>query len=227
MGSDRQPSPEMVVDLIVAAAQRGIQKVSVATVVTFVPSPAPGKLAEASVQPMIMDRRKSGTVEPKPQLPSLPVLFPGGGGWALEWGLSVGDPVLVVCADEDIHAWLDNMKVPAPPQTGRRHDYSDGMVLPIFGPQSSPVGTPSNLKITGPTGVVLNIEGATGIVNVGAEAAADFVALAAKVDAELAKVKAAIAGAAVSAGDGGATFKSNIVAALNFATTAATKTKAT
>lgn len=171
MGSEIQPGPEQVIDLLLAAAHKGIQKVVAATVVTFVPAPAPGQLAEASVQPMVMDRRRSGKVEAKPQIPHLPVLFPGGGGWRIEWGLSPGDPVLVVCADEDIHAWLTAMAVPAPPQTGRRHDFSDGLVLPLFGPQSTVAGVPSDLSITGPGGLALLVEGATGIVHLGGESA--------------------------------------------------------
>ena len=56
---------------------------------------------------------------------------------------------------------------------------------------------------------------ANGKVYLGSPAATDYVALASKVEAELNKIKTAISGAAVSPGDGGAAFKTNIISALN------------
>lgn len=53
-----------------------------------------------------------------------------------------------------------------------------------------------------------------GNVYLGSKDATDYVALASKVEAELAKIKNAISGAAVSGGDGGAAFKANIIAGL-------------
>lgn len=72
-----------------------------------------------------------------------------------------------------------------------------------------------------------------GIVHLGAAAGAAFLARADRVEAELLKIKNAINAAGVSAGDGGASFKANIIAALNGSSmgaagsTAATKVKGT
>lgn len=52
------------------------------------------------------------------------------------------------------------------------------------------------------------------LIHLGATTGADFVALAALVEAELSTLKAAINGAAVVAGDGGAAFKANLILAL-------------
>jgi phage baseplate assembly protein V len=65
-------------------------------------------------------------------------------------------------------------------------------------------------------------------VRLGSDAASDYVARASLVDARLSALKSAISGAAVVAGDGGAAFKTNLLAALSSwpASVAASKVKA-
>lgn len=65
-------------------------------------------------------------------------------------------------------------------------------------------------------------------VRLGSDSAADYVALASLVSTELGKLKTAITNAAVTAGDGGAVFKTNLLAALTNwpASVAAGKVKA-
>ena len=78
-------------------------------------------------------------------------------------------------------------------------------------------------------GSIAIVPSGSGLVHVGADPGAEFIALATKVATELTALKSAISGAAVAGGDGGATFKSNILAALTAwpGDVAATKAKAT
>lgn len=105
-------------------------------------------------------RRADGTdaFETWPTLPSVPLLFPGGGLAAVAWTPTAGDRVLVVFSDEDpSDAWLTTAV--ADPRGAGRHDPSHGFAVPL--------ASAANI------------------------AAAEFVALASKVDAAVEAIKTA------------------------------------
>lgn len=154
----------------------------------------------ASVQLCIRQRLvvEGGTeLQPAALLPSVPVLFPRGGGTFITWPIQKGDHVLVVFQDGSIDRWTQMGGV-VDPIDPRAHVLSDAVAIPGFYPY------PRALPATDPDAIVLGAEGVE----------AKFVALAEKVEAALVALKDAIQSAAVSGGDGGATFKTSILAAL-------------
>lgn len=63
-----------------------------------------------------------------PILPDVPVVFPGGGGFALTFPVAAGDECLVVFASRCIDAWWQSGGV-GEPMEPRMHDLSDGFAL--------------------------------------------------------------------------------------------------
>lgn len=90
----------------------------------------------AKVQPC--PRRKfrgSADSVPLPVLPRVPVAFPGGGGMCITWPLLPGDSCLIGFAERDLEKWADDGGV-YDPLTNRRHNLSDGIVLPLVATRS-------------------------------------------------------------------------------------------
>ena len=92
-----------------------------------------------SVTPALrLNRRLEDGSTKEEQLPLLvdvPVVFPGGGGFALTFPLVDGDPVLVVFASRCIDQWWDTGNASLPGDA-RMHDLSDGFAIP--GPRPRP-----------------------------------------------------------------------------------------
>ena len=85
-----------------------------------------------SVQPAVAGRisdeaGKASSVD-LPILPDVPVVFPGGGGFALTFPVAAGDECLVVFASRCIDAWWQSGGV-GEPMEPRMHDLSDGFAL--------------------------------------------------------------------------------------------------
>ena len=85
-----------------------------------------------SVQPAVAGRisdeaGKAASVD-LPILPDVPVVFPGGGGFALTFPVAAGDECLVVFASRCIDAWWQSGGV-GEPMEPRMHDLSDGFAL--------------------------------------------------------------------------------------------------
>lgn len=60
---------------------------------------------------------------------SVPVHYPGGGGFLLSFPLKKGDTGWLICADEDISFFVQTGKVSAP-GVFRRHDLADSFFIP-------------------------------------------------------------------------------------------------
>jgi hypothetical protein len=159
----------------------------------------------------------------KPVFESLPVVqnvriaWPGGGavgGWFFHVPLQAGDAVLLIFSTLDAGEWEDTGKL-SNPNTTQRHTLQSAFAFPFWRAPAAlpPFGGAVHLKA--------DMIAFGGLVT-------QFVALAPLVTAQLNALKAAIAGAAVVAGDGGAAFKANLIAALSAwpATVAATKVRA-
>jgi hypothetical protein len=98
-----------------------------------------------------------------------PVLYPGGGGFALLWPLDVGDEVLGLCADRGAQAWRANRD---PGQSfifdQRHHNLSDAMLLPvsITAPETAPEDWGDDFYLVGPAGHAIKVAGVDGEITI-------------------------------------------------------------
>lgn len=120
---------------------------------------------------------------PLPTVANVPVVQLGGVLGGLNVPLSPGDTVLLVCADRSLDEWKALGSPETVPQDTRRCDLTDAIAIAGLRPFSTPT-PPTNYA---PGAVVMH--GAD--VRLGSSAAVDFVALASRVLAELASIKAA------------------------------------
>lgn len=156
----------------------------------------------ADIKPMVGDQFQeedgSTTDISLPIISKVPVIFPGAGSFRITFPVTPGDTVLLVFSDRSIDGWLDQGGESFPSDR-RRHHLSDAVAIPGLHPNNAPWNGAED-----------------GVITLGSDSgSADFVALASAVSSQLSTLKAAISGAAVTAGDGGASFKAAIMAALS------------
>lgn len=158
-----------------------------------------GSAATVDVQPMVNDVRRDPVSnaresEPWPTIHSVPVAYPRGGGYTLQFPMRAGDAVTLVAFDLDPTAWRQQGANGGPqdPPDIRRHGGGHWYAIPcdLTDPgalQSSAAA--ANALVVGVDGgqpqIVIN--GST--IQLGASGG-DFVALASKVDAINRDVKA-------------------------------------
>jgi hypothetical protein len=152
----------------------------------------------ADVKPLIRDafEDEDGAIsnESLPVIPHVPVMFPGGAGLRLTFPLNPGDTGLLVFSDRSLDTWQDQGGEVSPTDL-RRHHLSDAVFFPGLHPNNKPWSGAE-----------------AGVVTLGSDTgAADFVALAAKVTAQLNALKSAIAAASASFLDGGAALNAQLV----------------
>jgi hypothetical protein len=70
-----------------------------------------------------------GTIVPRSQIASIPVLVLGGGGYFLSFPLNPGDLGWIAANDRDISLFLQSYSQ-SPPNTTRMFDFSDGLFIP-------------------------------------------------------------------------------------------------
>ncbi len=164
-----------------------------------------------------------------PVLPGVRVALPRGGGFGLSLPLAVaaGNTGTLTFCERTLDRW-NVAGGEVDPEDDELHGLNGAIFRPDIHPDDD---VPGNIHATD---LVLSNDAASfGIwvsnsdVRIGDSSASDFAALASLVETELAAIKSAIAGAAVVPSDGGAAFKTNILAALvGFpASVAATKVK--
>jgi hypothetical protein len=183
----------------------------------------------ATVRPMVagaaLNDEGAFVLEYPPDIYDVPVLFPRSrfGGVTLPFG--VGETVQILYNQRDIGQWR---------ATNQRGSPGDHRINSMAGAVAL-VGCYADvntLETHDAMNVVIYIEGGGRYVLLGSGAATSFVALSDLVEAQLTALVSAINGAAVVANDGGAAFKTNLLAALELAgfgasgSTAATKVKA-
>ena len=117
-----------------------------------------------SVQPAVAGRisdeaGKAASVD-LPILPDVPVVFPGGGGFALTFPVAAGDECLVVFASRCIDAWWQSGGV-GEPMEPRMHDLSDAYVeitpggaVTAVGPSSVTVRSGGSITLDAPRIVI-------------------------------------------------------------------------
>lgn len=179
------------------------------------------------VRRAIADTEGNTQHEDLPKLPNVPVLFPRSAAFSATWPLAKGDFVLVVFCSSAIGQWRETGEVSNPVDL-RRHDLSHAIAIPGIAPKGSTIPTASDAAL-------LEVSGTATHVQVGA-GSAEFVSRDDKVQARLGELFDAITNAVPKPGglDGGAQFKTQLLAALTSAgwsstgtspTTAATKLK--
>lgn len=160
--------------------------------------------------------------ESMPIISHVPVIHPSGGGFFAHFPLAKGDPVTLIIADRSIDRWLDKGGE-VDPGYSHTHELSDAFAIPGGRPDPKKLSGMSSSKLTigkdGDTSLQIAIDGSAISLSTGS----DFVSLAAKVDSELNKIKAAMLTCTVASAPGPVTFASPYV----HVSTAATKVKAT
>jgi hypothetical protein len=154
--------------------------------------------------------RSSGehSFEADPVCPSVPVVWPRVGAWALTMALAPGDTGLLVCCDGDVGTWRSGSGDVVDPVNLQRHHLSHAVFVPglyrrggalaraatgtaavVLGSDTSgariTLRTDGSLEIAQGDAVVARVA-ADGTVHLGASSAASFVALATLVDARFA-----------------------------------------
>jgi hypothetical protein len=93
---------------------------------------SPGPPATCTVQPAIRERLNINGNISHVQLPILinvPVIYPGGGGYAITWPLNVGDEGIIVYQDKCYDAFWQSGGIQNQVEK-RRHDLSDAVFYP-------------------------------------------------------------------------------------------------
>ena len=98
-----------------------------------------------------------------PLLLDCPVMMPRGGGFALTFPVAAGDECLVVFADACIDSWWQSGGVQSQAEK-RRHDLSDGIVIPGLWSQPNRLTIGEGIRLTATAGgasVALTASGVT------------------------------------------------------------------
>lgn len=124
------PTLKQVMDRIVKKNLEGVDVAFPATIVSFDPV-----TQSCKVNPIIL--RKDPDTEiplPIPIMGGIPVVFPAGATYSIQWPLLPGDPVLVVLCSQSIEDWLASGAPIVTPQSPRRHGLSDAVAIPGMRP---------------------------------------------------------------------------------------------
>lgn len=163
----------------------------------------------ADIKPLIkrVIRRANGepVEEELPVIPGTPVVFPGAGGFFLSFPVAVGDTGLVIFCERNLDRWRE---------TGRDVNPGDQSCHPLSGATFHPGLRASSAKLAGADATNLAIGKDGGyVVHFAADSvefpagAANFLARADKVEAQLKKIADMFAGWTPVPNDGGAALK--------------------
>jgi len=83
----------------------------------------------ATVQPMVMLVDVSDNTRMRKAVANIPVISLGGGGFHISFPLKEGDLGWILASDRDISQFIKSLKA-APPNTFRKHTFSDGWFIP-------------------------------------------------------------------------------------------------
>ncbi len=87
-----------------------------------------------SVQPLISMITTSNEIVQRSVIPSIPVQWPGGGGFVMSWPLRAGDFGWIKSNDRDISLFLQSLRrgspASSPPNTARKWSFSDAVFIP-------------------------------------------------------------------------------------------------
>jgi len=146
-----------------------------------------------SVKPIAGQVLSDGRIVSVPVIADVPVLFPGGGGFAIVWTPMAGDEVDLLIASHSIDDWMNSpvLAVDIPPVSDRRQKLTDAVAIPGIRPKTRPRAS----GVTAGTDLVLGLEsGVTEIrvkattIQLGSATAASPLALAPLVEGYLTQV---------------------------------------
>lgn len=124
MSRDTDPDLNDIFAVAFEREQAAIRTIIPAHVTAFSRNPR-----ECSVKIDLLAQLRSGDTVQIPEINRCPVVWPVGGGFAMDADLAIGEQVLVLVCDRDISGWLPTGAVEAP---SRRllHDVTNAIVLP-------------------------------------------------------------------------------------------------
>lgn len=153
MSNDKPQTPTLpgVIDGAITARLKNLRVAMPARVETY-----DAATQSCSCQPLVYDGYFDETgrrqAEKLPVVTSVPVCFPGSGGFRVTFPLSTGDTVLLVFASSSIDRWLANGGE-VDPIDDRRHHLTDAIAIPGLRDLSHAVtGVPSTTMSIGKTG---------------------------------------------------------------------------
>lgn len=161
------------------------------------------------VKGSVKDSDGNNVFELRPVIQNVPVRWERAGGHYDHKPLTTGDHGWLIFSEDSYANWRATGEISEPGDL-TRHAISYPFFLPGAWPDDDPltdVGDSEGVHIV-PAGSFRRFSKA-------GSTTADFVALATETAAQLTTLKSAISGAAVVAGDGGASFKAAIIAALS------------
>lgn len=159
------------------------------------------------------------TTEALPVLKDVRVAFPKGGGFVLTFPLAAGDPGEVFFTENSIDQWLSKGGVTTPGDVGR-FTLSGAVFHAGLCPNAENIADDisSDLVLGKEGGAQVRGKSATvEVTSGGASSAADFVALAAKLDQWIAALDTVLRTWVVAPTDGGAALKAAYIAAVSTA----------
>lgn len=202
------------------AARGQIATVNVMLPATVVSYDEPTQVATVKIVPCFRRRDPSQgnavVCYAPPNIPGIPVAFPGAGDYSITWPLAEGSVGVLMICDRSIDEWKSTGDPRTEPQDARRHDLTDGVFLPAARSPADPI------PADGVDSAAMVIRGPT--IKLGSASASSAVALAPLVSTDLTTLETALATAAAAAvsaafpGDGGAVafgaFASSLVSTL-------------
>lgn len=177
------PTLAEVIRDAIEARVRGIYTATVAKIVKVYPKDQTVDVELVMLEPMNVLNDKDIEHIEHPVIMDLPIAYPRGGGFSIFMPPQIGDHVLVIFTHESIAQWRETGAKSVPGDL-RRHYLSHAVAYLGIGPQTdlltdapSPTMPTDEMVINGP-----------GVVRVGSQEDAKFVALAQYVDARLAAI---------------------------------------
>ena len=105
----------------------------------------------ATIESAIRRVKTDGTTMDYPSLLDVPILFPSGGGYILQFPLDVGDPVLVLFSQRDLTDFKSTFEKSTPNNYGM-FTLKDSIAIPGFGALTNVPAVPDALTIQNTTG---------------------------------------------------------------------------
>jgi len=154
----------------------------------------------ANIKPMVKRRVATSDgrelLESLPVISDVPIMFPRCGQFFVTLPLAAGDFVLLVFCERSIDNYAAGTPgLEADPDDFRMHDLTDAVAFPGFFPTGSAlpgasterlvVGHTSGAQLTVAADGTITVNSASGLVHLGADSGADFIARADKVNARL------------------------------------------
>lgn len=131
MSASRSPDLSEVLEGVRETTSADVRVCCVARVVRW----DSAKPREVDVQPVhkraYLNEDGDRTADKQPVIPSVPLVYPGGGGFVVTWPMAVGDEVLLVFSDDSLDKYLNvGGQSDIDTEDDRRHHITDAVAIP-------------------------------------------------------------------------------------------------